>query len=99
MGFQREGDVFSKEVIAHERGPQVIINGQFVQQRGIEHRILAEIELMGTGQVISEDGRTEDFELLRLQVSESQHSNSICVNVYYGEHEVFDKYLYEYFGL
>lgn len=98
-GFQQFNEVFSHEVIAVEHGPQVIINGQVMKQPDIEHRILFELELMGTGQVISEDGRTEDFELMQFRATQGRNQQAICVNVYYGEHDEFDKHLQNYFGI
>lgn len=98
-GFQQLNEIFSREVVALEEGPQVIVNGQVMQHPGIEHHILFELELMGPGQVISEDGRTEDFELMQFRASQGRHQRAISVNVYYGEHDEFDRHLQKYFGI
>lgn len=98
-GFQQLNEIFSWEVVALEEGPQVIVNGQVMQHPGIEHHILFELELLGPGQVISEDGRTEDFELMQFRVSQGRHQRAISVNVYYGEHDEFDRHLQNYFGI
>ena len=98
-GFQQFNEIFSREVVALEEGPQVIINGQVMQHPGIEHHILFELELLGPGQVISDDGRTEDFELMQFRVSQDQHQRTISVNIYHGEHDEFDRHLQKYFGI
>lgn len=77
----------------------MMINGQIMQHPDIEHHILLELELTGPGRVISEDGKTEDFELMQFRTSQGHHQRAVSVNVYYGEHDEFDKHLQEYFGI
>lgn len=99
QGFQQLNEVFSREVIALEQGPQVIINGRIMQHPDVEHHILLELELMGPGQVISEDGKIEGFELMQFRISQDHHQHTASVNIYYGEHDEFDKHLQKYFGI
>lgn len=70
-----------------------------MQQSDVERHILFEIELLGPGQVISEDGRVDDFELMRFRTSTDDFVQDISVNVYYGEHDEFDRHLQTYFGI
>ena len=99
VGFERAGEVFSKHVIEIQRGARVIINGQIMQQPDIEHHVLFEIELIGPGQVISEDGQVEDFELVQFRASTNDFTRDISVNIYYGKHSEFDRHLQTYFGI
>lgn len=99
VGFEQTDEVFSKHVVGIQRGARVIINGQIMQHPDIEHHMLFEIELLGPGQVISEDGRVEDFELMQFRASMNDFTQGISVNVYYGEHDEFDRHLQTYFGI
>lgn len=98
-GFERAGDTFTRDFIVRQPGSRIIINGQMMETPGQEFHMQFCAELMGTGQVLSEDGRTEDFELINFSVRSGEQSQGISLNIYYDENQEFDKMLHQLFGL
>lgn len=98
-GFEQADDLFIREFVARQPSSRIIINGRMMETPGQVFHIQFCVELMGTGQVISEDGRTEDFELINFSVRHGVYFEGITMNVYYGENEEFDKMLHQLFGL
>lgn len=97
-GFQQIEEVFEADRIFRKPGARVIINGQVFHQPGPEIPVKLRVELHGTGEVISPDGRREPFELMTFSMHCNGHSVGETTNVYYGCHEEFNKHLITYFN-
>lgn len=98
--FERELDRFFKEVQVMVSHPQtVIINGQRINYPAQYLPVTLEVECRGEGELISEDGSSEKFELIHFAIKNGHHEQGIGVSVYYGHHDEFDRHLYEFFNI
>lgn len=100
IGFQRDGDkfTFNGQCIS-QPAQQLIVNGavQIIPEQYAPITLVC--DCWGKGEIISEDGRVDDFELIHFEIQQEMHRHACGHSVYYGEYEVFDKLIKQYFGL
>lgn len=98
-GFVRSDDKFTRNFRFVRQTPTMIINGQAIRSEPEEIITRIEIELMGPGGVYSDDGRVEEFELIRFAAVHKDQTSELSTNVYFNEPGTFDNYLKQIFGL
>lgn len=98
-GFQRTADVFEALKYAVRPGRRVIINGQVYDEAPIRMPFTLHIELHGMGEVISQDGRREPFEIISFGVKVGDEYRGEHTNVYYDTIEEFNRHLKNYFNI
>lgn len=94
LGFEQNGDVFTKQIIAHEPGAVMIINGQKYEQPGRQYVVTFKFELICTGHI---EPPHEDIEWVGIELSTpSQEPGLITIlgeameGFYSNDHQLFE---------
>ena len=94
LGFEQDGDVFTKQIIAHESGSVMIINGRKYEQPGRQYAVTFKFELVCQGWI---ETPREDIEWVSIEMSTpSQEPGLVTIlgeameGFYSNDHQLFE---------
>ncbi len=98
-GFRQVGEQFIAIKNLTQPGRRVIINGRIIEEQPTAIPVTLTVELHGTGELTSSDGRRDLFELISYMVEVQGEQRGISCNVFYDDHLEFNRHLKYIFGL